>query len=113
MHTADLVDLVRQVLIGKDSPNDVSPPVRRFVADMPIEIAIDQGNGVEKIAGLALADEFMPVGRAPAGARHRKAELAADEGGKLHGAIAEDGFAKQHAYTVPGALTVGRAVRRP
>src|SRR5262249_27244119 len=109
--TADLVDLVGKMLIGKDLPHHVTPPVRGAIADMPVQIAIDQGDGVEEVADLALAEKLIPVGRAPAAARHRQAELAADEGGERCGARAEDGFAKQRADAVPRAIAVGRAVR--
>ena len=43
-----LVDLVGQLFFGKDLPHDVAPPVRRPITDLPIQIAIDQADGVEE-----------------------------------------------------------------
>jgi hypothetical protein len=52
------------------------------------------------------------VGQVLTAARHREAEFPADDGGEWHGAIAENGFAKQRADAVPRPIAIRRPARR-
>ena len=106
VHAADIVDLVGQVFLDEDFPDDVPPPVRSPLLDMPEEIAIDQGDGVEKIASMTLSNELLPVGRIPAIARDRHAEFSAEIDGKPLCLMIENRFTKQCADAMPCSATV-------
>src|SRR5215510_7258527 len=108
MDAADVVDLIGQVLLGEDVLDDIAPPVRGAVADVPIEVAIDQRDGVEKLRRAALAEELMPVRRIAAVAWHRDAELTAKEDREPVGLLAEHGLAEQGADAMPRPAAVLR-----
>src|ERR1700730_560831 len=61
MYAASVVYCVCQILFGEDLSSRVTPPLRHLLARMPEQIAVDHGNGVEKIGRAALANEFTPL----------------------------------------------------
>jgi hypothetical protein len=113
MHAAGIVDLVCEVLLCEDLSHHVTPPVRNPLADVPEEIAIDDGDSVEEIGGTAVSDKPLPVGRMPTVAGHRNAKLSAEVGGKLLGMIVEDWLAEQRADAMPRSAAILREISRP
>src|SRR5438105_1195879 len=113
MHAAGIVYLVGQVLLGENMSHCVAPPVRDSVTDMPIEIAIDQGDRVEKVRSTTLSNELMPVRRVPAVAGHWNAKFLADVAGEQLGATVENGLAEQCADAMPCFIAVRHAIFGP
>src|SRR3981189_3016448 len=113
MYAAGIVDLVGEVLLCEDLPHHFTPPVRDPLAEVPEEIAIDDGDSVEEIGGTALSNKPLPVGLMPAVARHRNAKLSGEGGGKPLGMIVEDGLAEQRANAMPRSAAILREISRP
>src|ERR1700719_452433 len=95
MYAASVVYCVRQILFGEDLSCRVTPPLRHLLARMPEQIAVDHGNGVEKIGRAALANEFTPLRGIFALPGQGRAVSRADKWGEPLGVVGEDSVANQ------------------
>src|SRR5262245_12339027 len=100
MDPAHIIDDVCQIFLGKNLSNRVTPPLRHLLARVPEQVAIDDGNGVQKIGSAALANEFRPLGGIFAFSRQRNPDVLNDVRGEPLGVISEDSFPKQRGYAV-------------
>jgi hypothetical protein len=61
MYAAYVVDIVGEVLLGKDFPHSFPPPMRSLVSGVPEQVSIDYRDSVKKIGRGALSNELMPM----------------------------------------------------
>ena len=97
MDSADIVNLISEMLLGEYFSDRFAPPARCLFANVPEKITVDEGYRVQEIGDTALSDELMPGRRVFAVAGQQNAEVSTQIGGQQFEMTVENGFAKQCA----------------